>query len=320
MTDLLAQLGELPTTLLMGMLGVVMLADAVPLLGVLVPGDAAVLAAVGAGRPATGLATVVAVVAGCLAGWSLSFLAGRRWGEQLRRSRLGDWIGEPRWAAAEALLRRGGGRMVLVAPFLPVFNALLPLAAGGLRMSYRRFAACAALGATLWAGLYVALGITAQALAGLLPGAPNPTVLTMLVGLLLAGPVLLGTRHRLRAVTGANAAERVDPRRSPAAGPPLRQRGALGAERAVLAVTRVEPGLVGQPVEKLPLDVVDELAEPLRVLLGVAHPAREERVPGEQVWHAGRVAVEQRDRTRGVPLEVDHLQRAVADRHGVAIA
>ncbi|OKI75052.1 DedA family protein [Micromonospora sp. CB01531] len=206
MTDLLAQVGELPTTLLMGMLGMVMLADAVPLIGVLVPGDAAVLAAVGAGRPATGLATVAAVVAGCLAGWSLSFLAGRRWGERLRRSRLGDWIGESRWVAAEALLHRGGGRMVLVAPFLPVFNALLPLAAGGLRMPYRRFVACAALGATLWAGAYVALGITARALTGLLPGVPNPSVLTMAVGLLLAAPVLLGTRRRLRAVIGAGAA------------------------------------------------------------------------------------------------------------------
>ena len=158
MTDRLAQVGELPTALLMGALGVVMLADAVPLLGVLVPGDVAILAAVGVGRPATGLATVAAVVAGCLAGWSLSFLAGRRYGDRLRHSRVGGWIGESRWAAAEVILRRGGGRMVLVAPFLPVFNALLPLAAGGLRMSYRRFAACAALGAAAWAGLYVALG------------------------------------------------------------------------------------------------------------------------------------------------------------------
>ncbi|MFU8872662.1 DedA family protein [Micromonospora sp. SL4-19] len=206
MTDLLAEVGELPTSLLMGMLGMVMLADAVPLLGVLVPGDAAVLAAVAAGRPTTGLATVAAVVAGCLAGWSLSFLAGRRWGERLRRSRVGDWIGESRWVAAEAILRRGGGRMVLVAPFLPVFNALLPLAAGGLRMPYRKFVSCAALGAALWAGVYVALGTTARAVTGLLPGAPNPTVLTMAVGLLLAGPVLLVTRRRLRAVTGAGIA------------------------------------------------------------------------------------------------------------------
>ncbi|MDG4799743.1 VTT domain-containing protein [Micromonospora sp. WMMD980] len=202
MTDLLAQFGQLPTTLLMGLLGVVMLADAVPLLGVLVPGDAAVLAAVGTGRPVGGVAAVAAVVAGCLAGWSLSFLAGRLWGGRLRRGRLGGWIGESRWAAAETLLRRGGGRIVLVAPFLPVFNALLPLAAGGLRMPYRRFVACAALGATAWAGLYVALGLAARTLTGLLPGAPDPTVLTMAVGLLLAGPVLLGTRRRLRAVTG----------------------------------------------------------------------------------------------------------------------
>lgn len=198
MTDLLAQVGDLPTACLMAALGVVMLADAVPLLGVLVPGDAAVLAAVATGRPATGVAAVAAVVAGCLAGWSLSFLAGRRWGASLRASRLGGWIGESRWAAAEAVLRRGGGRMVLVAPFLPVLNALLPLAAGGLRMSYRRFVAAAALGATLWAGLYVLLGTVARALTGLLPGSLSPALVTMALGLLLAAPVLLGVRRRLR--------------------------------------------------------------------------------------------------------------------------
>ncbi|MEV4466687.1 VTT domain-containing protein [Micromonospora echinofusca] len=202
MADWLTQLGELPTTLLMGVLGVVMLFDAVPLLGVLVPGDVAILAATGVGGAATGAATFAVVVAGCLAGWSLSFLAGRRYGEQLRRSRLGGWIGEARWAAAEGILQRGGGRMVLVAPFLPVFNALLPLAAGGLRMSYPRFLGCATLGAAAWAGLYLVLGTASRSVAGLLPGESSPMLVTMAVGLLLAGVVLMGTR-RLRAVTGA---------------------------------------------------------------------------------------------------------------------
>ncbi|KKJ99408.1 DedA family protein [Micromonospora sp. HK10] len=206
MIDLLAHLGELPVESLMAALGLVMLADAVPLVGVLVPGDAAVLAAVGAGRPSTAVATVVTVVLGCLAGWSLSFLAGRRWGVALRGSRLGGWIGESRWAAAETVLRRGGGRMVLVAPFLPVFNALLPLAAGGLRMSYPRFLAAAAPGATLWAGLYVGLGTAARTVSGLLPGAPSPALLTMLVGLLLAGAMLYGARRPLRALTGVGSA------------------------------------------------------------------------------------------------------------------
>ncbi|WP_432898787.1 DedA family protein [Micromonospora matsumotoense] len=199
MLDELALLGDLPPALLMAALGLVMLADAVPLLGVFVPGDVAILAAVGVGRPLAGVATMVAVVVGCLSGWSLSFLAGRVYGERLRRSRVGGWIGEGRWLAAEQLLRSGGGRMVLVAPFLPVFNTLLPLAAGGLRMSYRRFVCCAALGAAAWAGLYLALGTASRALAGLLPG--DPLLVTMAVGLVLAGLVLLATRRRLRGLT-----------------------------------------------------------------------------------------------------------------------
>ncbi|MET8283525.1 VTT domain-containing protein [Micromonospora sp. NPDC005174] len=202
MTQWLAQVGELPILVLMGVLGLVMLFDAVPLLGVLIPGDVAILAAVGVGRPATGLATFAAVLVGCLAGWSLSFLIGRRYGDHLRRSRIGGWIGESRWSAAEGILSRGGGRMMMVAPFLPVFNALLPLAAGGLRMSYRRFLGGAALGAAAWAGLYLALGTASRSLAALLPGAPSPLLVTMGVGLVLASVALLGARRRLVAVAG----------------------------------------------------------------------------------------------------------------------
>ncbi|MEH1013254.1 VTT domain-containing protein [Micromonospora sp. CPCC 206060] len=203
MQDQLIRIGELPPGLLMTVLGVVMLLDAIPLVGVLVPGDVAVLAVVGVSRPAAGAGAYAAVVAGCLAGWSVTFLVGRLFGDRMRHSRLGSWIGEARWAAAEGVLRRGGGRMVLVAPFLPVFNALLPLAAGGLRMSYRRFLASATLGAALWAGLYVLLGSLGRALGGLLPGESFAMIGTMTVGLLLGGLALLTTRRRLRAVTTA---------------------------------------------------------------------------------------------------------------------
>lgn len=196
--DWLAQIGELPTFLLLGALGLVMILDAIPLLGVLVPGDVAILAAVGVQGPTAGLAVLGTVVAGCLAGWSLSFLVGRHLADRLRRGRVGDWIGEQRWAAAEHLLRRSGGHMVLVAPFLPVLNALLPLVAGGLRMSYRRFVGCAALGAAAWGGLYLVLGTAARSITGLLPGAPSPMVVTMVVGVLFATGVLAVTRHRLR--------------------------------------------------------------------------------------------------------------------------
>ena len=131
-----------------------MLLDAIPLVGVLVPGDVAVLGAMAARGPAGGVGVLFGVVAGCLAGWSATFLVGRL----LRRrgcaaagsapgsARPGGWRPSGRCAKAAA-----GSSMV--APFLPVLNALVPLAAGGLRMSYRRFLASAAVGGALWAGL-----------------------------------------------------------------------------------------------------------------------------------------------------------------------
>ncbi|MEV1287523.1 VTT domain-containing protein [Micromonospora sp. NPDC049679] len=199
--------GELPGELLVGMLGLVMMLDAIPLIGVLVPGDVAVLAATGVGAPGSSALAFLAVIAGCVAGWSLSFLAGRHFGDRLRHSRVGGWIGETRWSAAEGAVGRGGGRIVVVAPFLPVLNALVPLAAGGLRMSYRRFLACATLGSALWAGLYVLLGTAARSLGGLLPGGSLPMVVTVAIGLVVGWIVLLGTRRRLRVTGGAAIAD-----------------------------------------------------------------------------------------------------------------
>ena len=53
---------------------------------------------------------------------------------------------------------------------------------------------------------------------------------------------------------------------------------------------------------------------------GVADAAGEERVAGEQVRVAGRVVVQQGDRAGRVAGERDHLERAVADGDGVAVA
>ncbi|HYN94186.1 MAG TPA: VTT domain-containing protein [Pilimelia sp.] len=198
MTGWLAQVADLPTALVAVALSVVMLLDAIPLVGVLVPGDVAVLAAMGARGPASGAGVLAAVVAGCLAGWSVTFAVGRRFGDRLRHGRVGRWIGEARWAAAERAVRTGGGRVVVVAPFLPVLNALVPLAAGGLHMSYRRFLLSAALGAALWSGSYVALGALAAAVGGLLPDS-FALLGTVAIGLAIGGVALVGARRRFRA-------------------------------------------------------------------------------------------------------------------------
>src|SRR4051812_35684194 len=51
---------------------------------------------------------------------------------------------------------------------------------------------------------------------------------------------------------------------------PLGQCGSLGAERRVLAVAGIDPGLVGEPAEQLVLHVVDQRVE---VLLGAERVA-----------------------------------------------
>ena len=104
----------------------------------------------------------------------------------------------------------------------------------------------------------------------------------------------------------------------PAAGAPLVQVRALGAERGVLAVPGVHPCGVREPAEDLVGHVVDQGREASRVLLRVAHAAREQAVAGEQVrLRAGRIA--KRDAAGRVTAQVDDGQRRVAEPYRVAV-
>ena len=97
---------------------------------------------------------------------------------------------------------------------------------------------------------------------------------------------------------------------------------ALNAERGVLAVPRVHPGAVRQLGEHPCLEVIHELAETLRVVLGVAGPAGEQGISGEQLRLVGERAacvVAERDAARGVAAQVDHGQLGVADADRVAV-
>ncbi|MDG6107513.1 VTT domain-containing protein [Dactylosporangium aurantiacum] len=192
MTEWLEPLYSLPAALLGLALGLVMLLDSIPLLGILIPADVAILTTAGATDPFSSLGWIVA---GCLAGWSLSFLAGRAFGQRLREGRFGRWIGEARWAKADHVVRTGGSRILVTAPFLPLLNTLVPLAAGGLRMPYLRFLRSAALGSVLWGGLYVGLGVLATRLSGLLPTGDLTTVATVGLGLTFGWVALFTTRR-----------------------------------------------------------------------------------------------------------------------------
>ncbi|GIJ52011.1 hypothetical protein Val02_88970 [Virgisporangium aliadipatigenens] len=204
MQELFGGVGELSTLLLGFVLGGVLMLDTIPLVGVLVPADVAVLAAVGSRGPWEAVTVLLAIVAGTLAGWTLTFAVGRFLSGPLRRSWLGRRIGEARWVGAERLLAGNGGKMVLAAPFLPVFNTIVPIAAGSLRMSYPRFLAYGLSGATLWGAGYVGLGMAAKQLGGALFGSSS-TLTTVIIGIpgLAIGWVILAQVRRRMAVEEA---------------------------------------------------------------------------------------------------------------------
>ncbi|GAA3236126.1 DedA family protein [Dactylosporangium siamense] len=192
MTEWLEPLYSLPAALLGLALGLVMLLDSIPLLGILIPADVAILTTAGATDPFSSLGWIIA---GCLAGWSLSFFVGWTFGQRLRQGRFGRWIGEDRWAKADHVVRTGGARILVTAPFLPFLNTLVPLAAGGLRMPYLRFLRSAVLGSALWGGLYVGLGVAASRLSGLLPTGSLTTVATVGLGCAFGWVALFTTRR-----------------------------------------------------------------------------------------------------------------------------
>jgi membrane-associated protein len=209
--SLLDQLDQLPLWAVLVTVGCVMALETTMLVGVVVPGDLVVLfAGSTADSPAELVLVVVAVTAGSLAGETVGYGLGRRWGPALRTSRLGRHLGDERWDKAGDYLERRGGWAVFLARYLAAIHAVTPVVAGSVGMRYRRFIGWCAAGGVTWSTLYVVLG----ALAGAsyrrwseAMGAATTVVLGGLAGaaLFAAGAVLrerLARQGRVRLMLG----------------------------------------------------------------------------------------------------------------------
>jgi membrane-associated protein len=86
------------------------------------------------------------------------FWLGRYFGKRIRRSKLGQRIGENNWVRAETYLERRGGIAVAISRFLPVFHSLVPLVVGSSAMRYRVFIRWTAPACVVWAVAYIAVG------------------------------------------------------------------------------------------------------------------------------------------------------------------
>lgn len=126
------------------------------LIGLIVPGDTIVIiASIGVEGLWETIAMVVAVVIGSLIGESIGFWLGHWLGPRIRRSWVGQKIGEKQWQRAERYLQRRGGIAIFLSRFLPVLHSLVPLTVGMSAYSYRRFLAWTAPACIIWATAYV---------------------------------------------------------------------------------------------------------------------------------------------------------------------
>ncbi|MEJ1155584.1 DedA family protein [Microbacterium marmarense] len=126
------------------------------LIGLIVPGDTIVIVAgTAVASWAEGLVLGLAVVIGALVGESIGFWLGRLLGPRIRRSWLGQRIGDENWARSERYVDRRGGLAIFISRFLPVLHSLVPLTVGMTQYSYRRFLAWTLPACIVWASLYI---------------------------------------------------------------------------------------------------------------------------------------------------------------------
>jgi membrane-associated protein len=142
--------------------GALCFSEAAILVGMVLPGETALLVAGVFCNSKYGhlnLGVMIGIAVACaIVGDSVGYEFGRKFGPPLRRSRLGQWIGEHRWATVDAFLHRHGGKAVLLGRLTAILRALMPSMAGMSGMRYRTFLTWNAIGGLIWAPTCVLLG------------------------------------------------------------------------------------------------------------------------------------------------------------------
>jgi membrane protein DedA with SNARE-associated domain/rhodanese-related sulfurtransferase len=119
-----------------------------------------VAGAIAATGQISALVVMLATILACLLGEGVWFLAGRRYGGPVLRILCRISISPDSCVRqTESFFTRWGVRTLLVAKFVPGLATIAPPLAGALRVAPARFVGYAGLGATLYGGVFVGLGV-----------------------------------------------------------------------------------------------------------------------------------------------------------------
>ncbi|MCU1657914.1 MAG: DedA family protein [Pseudonocardiales bacterium] len=191
--------------------GALCFSEAAILVGMVLPGETALLVAgVFCQRGTLNLPLMIAIaLVSAVAGDSVGFEFGKKFGPGLRRSRLGRWVGEHRWAAVDGFIHRHGGKAVLLGRLTALFRALVPSMAGMSGMKYRTFIVWNVIGGLIWAPGCVLLGYafssSLSVVGNTLTWAPFAVI-----GLVAVSYLVLHLRRRRRERAEASAFAEVD--------------------------------------------------------------------------------------------------------------
>ncbi|TAY05849.1 phosphatase PAP2 family protein (plasmid) [Rhizobium leguminosarum] len=158
------------------------LSESIPIMGVVVPGTAVIIA-LSALVPSGVLVLwplMAAAIFGAIVGDGLSFWLGRRYHREI----LGLWPLKryPELAErSEAFFKRHGDKSVFIARFAPGVRAFIPLLAGMLGMSVRRFYAVNVASALVWAPSHILPGVLVGVTFGALGSAAKPLAILLVI-------------------------------------------------------------------------------------------------------------------------------------------
>lgn len=191
--------------------GALCFGEAAILLGMVLPGETALLVAgVFCQRGVLDLPLMIVIAFGCaVAGDSVGFEFGKKFGPPLRRSRLGRWVGEHRWAMVDGFIHRHGGKAVLFGRLTALFRALVPSMAGMSGMRYRVFIVWNVIGGAIWAPGCVLLGYAFSTSLGVV-GQTLTWAPFAIIGVVLVIYLLIHLRKRKREKAEAEAFAHAD--------------------------------------------------------------------------------------------------------------